>query len=101
MSLNIEKKVGEEICIILTGRLDTSSSPDLEKEFERLVPLKMPMTVDMKGLDYISSAGLRVILITQKNVNANGTTLKFINVNDIIMDIFEMTGFVDILTIER
>ncbi len=101
MSLNIENQIGEEICVTLTGRLDTSSSPDLEKEFDRLVPLKKSITVDMKGLDYISSAGLRVILVTQKNVNTNGTSLKFINVNDIIMDIFEMTGFIDILTIER
>ena len=100
MSLNIEKKIDEEICVILTGRLDTSSSPDLEKEFDELVPLKKPITVDMKGLDYISSAGLRVILVAQKNVNTNGTSLKFVNANDIIMDIFEMTGFIDILTIE-
>ena len=101
MSLTIEKTIGEEIQVALKGRLDTSSSPELETEFDELIPMQKPITVDMKELEYISSAGLRVILVAQKRVNANGTSMKFIYVNEIIMEIFDMTGFSDILTIEN
>ena len=100
MSLTIDKTIGDEILVALTGRLDTASSPELEAELNELLPMKKPITIDMAGLDYISSAGLRVILMAQKQVNSNASSMKIVNVNEIIMEIFEMTGFVDILTIE-
>lgn len=101
MSLNINKEIGEEIKVALEGRLDTTSSPDLEAELDELVLQKKPMVLDLTGLDYISSAGLRVLLKTQKAVNANESSMKLTNVSDIIMEIFDITGFSDILTIEK
>ena len=100
MSLEIKKTIGETILVQLTGRLDTASAPDLENELNEIISFGKPITIDLKELDYVSSAGLRVFLITQKNVNANASSLKFINVNEIIMEIFDTTGFNDILTIE-
>lgn len=101
MSLTIEKNIDENILIQLKGRLDTSSSPELEDELlDNILPLKKPITFDLKELDYVSSAGLRVFLMAQKKVNANVSSMKFINVNEIIMEIFDTTGFSDILTIE-
>ena len=88
--LNINKTVeGEKTVFTLEGRMDTVTAPELEKE----------LTLDFEKLDYISSAGLRVLLSTQKVMNKQGA-LKIIHVNDTIMEIFEVTGFTDILTIE-
>lgn len=100
MSLEIEKNIADTITVKVSGRLDTFSSPEMEKVFDELIPMKKAISVDLLGLDYISSAGLRVILMAQKKMNANGEVLKFSNVNEIIRGIFETTGFNDILTIE-
>ena len=97
MKIN-KKQNGDELIISLEGRLDTTTSPDLEKEVNNLVGVEN-LTFDFKGLDYISSAGLRVLLATQKVMNKQGKmTVK--NVQDAIMEILEVTGFTDILTIE-
>ncbi len=83
----------------LTGRLDTTTAPQLEQDVKSALEGVKELTLDMKGLDYISSAGLRVLLSTQKAMNKQGVmTLR--NVNGAVMEIFEVTGFSDILTIE-
>lgn len=84
--------------VSLEGRLDTLSAPELERELKELLPGMTELTLDFEKLDYISSAGLRVLLSAQKQMNKQGE-MKLINVNETIMEIFDVTGFVDILTI--
>lgn len=85
--------------ISLEGRLDTSTAPRLEAELKKSIGSKTELVFDFSGLEYISSAGLRVLLSAQKVMNRQGTmTLK--NVNESVMEVFEITGFCDILTIE-
>ena len=98
--LNIEKKTnGSELTVALTGRLDTTTAPELEKELKASLDGVAALTIDMTGAEYISSAGLRVLLSTQKIMNKQGK-MKVVHVNETIMEIFEVTGFSDILTIE-
>ena len=98
--LNINKTVeGEKTVVTLEGRMDTVTAPELEKELKASLDGVKELTLDFEKLDYISSAGLRVLLSTQKVMNKQGA-LKIIHVNDTIMEIFEVTGFTDILTIE-
>ena len=82
----------------LEGRLDTNTSPELEKELREALPGVNALELDFENLDYISSAGLRVLLSAQKAMNRQGE-MKVKNVNETIMEIFEVTGFNDILTI--
>ncbi|MBQ9249833.1 MAG: STAS domain-containing protein [Oscillospiraceae bacterium] len=98
--LSIEKSTYEtELNIKLTGRLDTTTSPELEKELKASLDGITALIIDMTGLEYISSAGLRVLLSAQKSMNRQGE-MKIKHVNETIMEIFEVTGFTDILTIE-
>ena len=98
--LNIEKnKNGTDFAIALEGRLDTTTAPQLEKELKEDVNGVTELTFDFAKLEYISSAGLRVLLSAQKIMNKQGHMV-IRNVNDDIMEIFEVTGFIDILTIE-
>ena len=98
--MTIEKVVnGENVKIIVTGRLDTQTAPELEKEIDAVVSCAKELIFDMNGLEYISSAGLRVILKAQKIMNTKGS-MKLIGVSDSIMEVFDITGFLDILTIE-
>ena len=98
--LNIQKTVeNEKVTCALEGRLDTVTSPELESELSAVIDGAKSLTFDFEGLEYISSAGLRVLLSTQKIMNRQGE-MKIVNVNETIMDIFEVTGFSDILTIE-
>ena len=98
--LNINKTVeGEKTVFTLEGRMDPVTAPELEKELKASLDGVKELTLDFEKLDYISSAGLRVLLSTQKVMNKQGA-LKIIHVNDTIMEIFEVTGFTDILTIE-
>ena len=83
----------------LEGRLDTTTAPQLESELSQNLNGVTELTIDFAELSYISSAGLRVLLATQKRMNKQGS-MKLINVNEIVMEVFEITGFVDILTIE-
>ena len=99
MSLQIEKTVAEATTLALTGRLDTSTAPDLEAELDRLLPDTHQLIFDMQGLEYISSAGLRVILKAQKVMNRQGS-MKLIHVPEFVMEVFDITGFVDFLTIQ-
>ena len=98
--LNIKKKAcGKELVLNLEGRLDTLSSPELEKVLKEELDDVTDLTIDMKNLEYISSAGLRVLLYGQKRMQVEGS-MKIKNVNETIQEIFEVTGFNDILTIE-
>ena len=98
--LNIQKTNEEDgILYELEGRLDTVTAPELEESLQESLKETANLVLDLEKLDYISSAGLRVLLSAQKIINDKGT-MKVIHVNDTIMEIFEVTGFNEILTIE-
>lgn len=98
--MTIEKTMtGEALTIKVSGRLDTQTAPELEKELDACLAGLKELTFDMTCLEYVSSAGLRVILKAQKAMNALGS-MKLTGVNDSIMEVFDITGFLDILTIE-
>jgi len=97
--MTIEKiSNGAELTIKLEGRLDTTTAPHLETELKREINGRTNLVFDFAKLDYLSSAGLRVLLSAQKVMNKQGT-MTIQNVNETIMEIFEITGFIDILTI--
>ena len=98
--LNIEKNTNETgLTFALTGRLDTTTAPELEKELKASLDGVTTLVIDMTALDYISSAGLRVLLSAQKTMNKQGE-MKVVHVGETIMEIFEVTEFSDILIIE-
>ena len=97
MNINVEKANGVTI-LKIEGRLDTTTAPELEKAINDEGDALKTLVLDFKGIDYISSAGLRVLLTAQKKMNAQGS-MELINVSEAVMDIFEMTGFADILVI--
>ncbi|MBQ1850803.1 MAG: STAS domain-containing protein [Lachnospiraceae bacterium] len=98
--LKIDKTVDNgKTKVALEGRLDTVTAPELEAALKEVLPTATELTMDFEKLEYISSAGLRVLLSAQKTMNNQGS-MKVKNVNDTIMEIFEVTGFSDILTIE-
>ena len=94
----IKKAGGNKLDIALKGRLDTTTAPQLEAELSGGLDGVEELHIDMKELEYISSAGLRVLLAAQKVMNKQGSMV-ISNVNDTIREVFEITGFVDILTI--
>ncbi len=97
--LNINKTIENGNAVYaLEGRLDTVTAPDLENDLKDSLEGVTSLTLDFSKLEYISSAGLRVLLSAQKTMNKQGE-MKIVSVNDTIMEIFEVTGFVDILTI--
>lgn len=87
------------LTLALDGRLDTNTAPDLETELKASLEGVETLIMDMDTLAYLSSAGLRVILAAQKQMNKQGKMIVR-NVNDMVMEVFEVTGFIDILTIE-
>lgn len=91
---------GNSLYLALEGRLDTNTAPELEVSIKDSINKVEELTIDMAALDYLSSAGLRVLLGTQKIMNKQGS-MRVTHVNDTIMEIFEVTGFADILTIEK
>ena len=94
-----KKQDGNSLEIALEGRLDTMTAPDLEKELNASLDAAETLTMNLAGLDYISSAGLRVLLSAHKAMSAKGG-MKIRNVNEIVREVFDVTGFADILTIE-
>ncbi len=97
--LNITKTIEDgRGTLSLEGRLDTMTAPELEQVVRDTIPGLTALTLDFAKLDYISSAGLRVLLSAQKQMNKQGS-MKLTNVNETVLEIFEVTGFVDILTI--
>ena len=98
--MTIEKNLnGTELTVTITGRLDTTTAPQLEAEFKQSITGVEKLVLDFAGLEYLSSAGLRVLLAAQKVMNKQGEMV-IRNVNETINEIFEVTGFIDILTIE-
>ena len=98
MTLEIKRNT-EEIVLEVTGRLDTITAPALDKTIQENLGETKNLILDFKCLEYISSAGLRVLLSAQKKIQPIGS-MKVINVTEEVMSVFEMTGFADILTIE-
>ena len=93
------KKNAENTVIEIVGRLDTTTAPSLEKTLNEGIGEIKNLVLDFKGLEYISSAGLRVLLTAQKKMQQIGS-MKVINVCESVMEVFDITGFSDILTIE-
>ena len=91
---------GNELTIAVEGRLDTMTAPELEAELSKSLEGTESLILDFSKLDYISSAGLRVLLSAHKAMSAKGG-MKVTNVNEIVQEVFEVTGFADILNIER
>lgn len=92
-------KNSTELTLALTGRLDTATAPELEAQLNQSLDGVTDLTIDFAELNYISSAGLRVLLSAQKRMNTQGR-MKVTNANETVLEIFEVTGFSDILTIE-
>ena len=98
--MTIEKNLnGTELTVTIVGRLDTTTAPQLEAEFKQNLSGVEKLILNFSALEYISSAGLRVLLAAQKTMNKQGEMI-IKNVNETINEIFEVTGFIDILTIE-
>ena len=98
--MTIEKNLnGTELTVTIAGRLDTTTAPQLEAELKQSMNGIEKLVLDFAALEYLSSAGLRVLLAAQKVMNKQGEMI-IKNVNDTIHEIFEVTGFIDILTIE-
>ena len=98
MTINKQQN-GSTLTIAVQGHLDTTTAPDLEQAIKADLDNADALVIDFAGLDYISSAGLRVLLSAQKVMNKQGS-MKVIHVSDLVMEVFEVTGFTDILTIE-
>ena len=98
MTIEIKKTAAETI-IEIVGRMDTITAPALDKAINEDIGDTKNLVLDVKGMEYISSAGLRVLLAAQKKMQKIGS-MKVINVCEAVMEVFEMTGFADILVIE-
>lgn len=98
MKIEVNKN-GTVLTISPSGRLDTSTSPELQAVVSENIDGVTDLTFDLKQLDYLSSAGLRVLMSSQKIMNKQGD-MRLINVNEDVMDIFDMTGLTDVFDIE-
>ena len=97
--LKIDTKAdGKNVVLVLTGKLDTTTSSELDAELNKIYGDAENITFDFTGIEYISSAGLRVLLSAQQKMNKQGS-MKVINVSDGVKEIFEITGFSKILTV--
>ena len=98
--MTIDKQLnGSELTLALNGRLDTTTAPELEAVIKENLAGVTNLVMDFAELEYLSSAGLRLILSAQKTMNKQGEMV-IRNVNETINEVFEITGFIDILTIE-
>ena len=95
-----ENRIGDSLTVALEGRLDSTSAPELEAALQKVLPGIEELFFDCEKLDYISSAGLRVLLSAHKAlINKKGLVIR--NANELILEVFDVTGFSDILTIEK
>ncbi len=98
--MNISKKMnGTELVVTLEGRLDTTTSPNLEAELKQSMDGAESLVMDVAALEYISSAGLRVLLSAHKAMSRKGG-MKILHPNEIVSEVFDVTGFSDVLNIE-
>ena len=95
-----QNRNGASLTIAVSGRLDTMTSPELEAVIDAETENAAEVVLDFSELEYISSAGLRVLLSTQKKMTKQGGSIKVTNINETVSEIFEVTGFADILNIE-
>ena len=95
-----KNKEGTRMTLALEGRLDTTTAPQLEAEVKTSLYDVTELVLDLEMLEYISSAGLRVILAAQKQMNKQNSPMVVMNANETVMEVFELTGFIDILTIQ-
>lgn len=98
MKIEVRKSETETV-IEIEGRVDTITAPELDLAIQQIINDTKNLVLDVKGMEYISSAGLRVLLSAQKKMQKVGS-MKVIHVCEAVMEVFEMTGFVDIMTIE-
>ena len=99
--MTISKKMdGDKMVMALEDRLDTTTAPQLDNEFKVCLYEVKELVLDREKLEYLSSAGLRVLLAAQKQMQKQGGEMVIVNVNETIMEVFEVTGFVDIITIK-
>lgn len=96
----LKTKSDSGITVAMTGRLDTTTAPELEAELTDELSAVKELVFDLSGLEYVSSAGLRVFLMTQKQMNRQGSTMIVKNVAPEIKEVFDLTGFSDFLTIQ-
>ena len=96
MTINIERKL-ELLILRITGRLDTTTSPNLDSVINELPEDTKELVFDMSGVEYISSAGIRVLVRAYKKMNFNQGETRIENVNDIVREVFEMTGLLQML----
>lgn len=97
----IKKKTGTELLVKVVGRLDTNTAPDLESSVLPDLKSCKKLILELSELDYISSAGLRVVLTFYKSLSADGKTMVVKHVNDEVMEVFDMTGFSSFLEFEE
>lgn len=100
MNISITQNAAE-VTVALEGRLDTGTAPELEARLASILPDAAVLNFDFGELQYISSAGLRILLASQKKMNASGGKMIIHKPNELVMEVFEVTGFHDILTIEN
>ena len=101
MFMEIKKTVsGDKLTLTLSGRLDTTSAPELQEVLIPELEGANHVELDFAGLEYVSSAGLRVLLMGSKKAKEKGVNLTLINVSDDVMEVFEVTGFSGILSIK-
>ncbi len=91
---------GQNLTIKLVGRLDTTTSPELDKKFKEETVEEKLVVLDFSDLEYISSAGLRVLLAMKKNLDSQEKELEIHNVNAVVKEVFSVTGFINILNIK-
>ena len=101
MSDTIFEKQGSTLTVRFKGRLDFASSPVLEKELQEHMEGIQKIIMDFTDVEYISSSGLRVLLAAEQMLEERGGSMKVIHVNDYIIEIFEMVGFMAVVTVER
>ena len=98
--MNINIKHGEEMVVVLQGRLDTTTSQELEAVLEKEEVKENLVVLDFKELEYISSAGLRLLLSLKKRLEKDNKNLEIRNINDVVKEVFNVTGFINILDIK-
>lgn len=94
-----KEREGDKLTLAVIGRLDTTTAPELSAALDASLEDVKELILDLGGLEYISSAGLRVLLGAQRRMNKQGS-MKLVHVNELVMEVFEVTGFSTILTIE-
>lgn len=98
--MEIKVLKNDNIVIELKGRLDTTTSPQLDQKVKKIEIDKDLVIIDFKELEYISSAGLRVLLAIKKMLEASGKKLEIHNVNEVILEVFNVTGFINVLNVK-